>query len=386
MTLSGQAGMRRTPATAEGVERTVVLAFVGIRTFDLGQTAIALSTGGLAASTAPRVDLAFVLVMTIESALLAGWLLSRGSVLPLRWPLVLDFALALGLILTSPTYVSPESRLVVWTMWVYPITLSTVTLIGGVLPRFGQVLLVSGLLALAYLAVAALPLGADDSGRATALANSLAYPGFATVAYVFCRFVRRLAAAADVARRRVAELERDRSRALVHDLLVYLELDRFVVADQQTQVAMMHQAREKHQQMRSYVDGVLLAQNVEERLTGVLRRHSSLAIRPVMEIAPETRLLSDVLEHLDRAMDTALTNVEQHAPGAAVLVSVRSDDSHVVVTIRDSGPGFDQSEFRTGYGISQILGHQLESVGGRSIVLSAPGEGTEISIAVPRQL
>ncbi|TDO29671.1 hypothetical protein EV643_14515 [Kribbella sp. VKM Ac-2527] len=57
---------RRIPATTQGVERTVVLAFVGIRTFDLVQTAIALSTGGLAASTAPALDLTLVALVTVE--------------------------------------------------------------------------------------------------------------------------------------------------------------------------------------------------------------------------------------------------------------------------------------------------------------------------------
>ncbi|WP_255513100.1 hypothetical protein [Kribbella caucasensis] len=44
----------------------MVLAFVGIRTFDLVQTAIALSTGGLAASTAPALDLTLVALVTVE--------------------------------------------------------------------------------------------------------------------------------------------------------------------------------------------------------------------------------------------------------------------------------------------------------------------------------
>jgi signal transduction histidine kinase len=386
MTASRLVASRWAPATAEGVERTVVLAFVGIRTFDLGQTAIALSTGGLAASTAPEVDLVLVIVVALESMLLSRWLLRRGSVLPLRWPLVLDFVLAVGLVLSSPGYLSPASRLTVWTMWAYPVTLSTVTLIGGVLPRLGQVLAASGVLALAYLAVVAVPLAGDESGRATALANAFAYPGFASVAFVFCRFVRRLANTADRAQRRVAELERDRGRARVHDLLVYLQLDRFALADKQTQITMMTQAREKHQQMRSYVDGTDDAQDVEEHLLGILRLHPLLAVRHIVDIAHGVQLSSEVLEHLGRAVDTALANVEQHAPGAEVVVTLRSDHDQLVVTVRDNGPGFDPAEFRAGYGIAEILGRQLELVGGRSTVSASPGKGTDISITVPRQL
>jgi two-component sensor histidine kinase len=305
--------------------------------------------------------------------------------LPRRWPVVADFVFSLLLVLSAPAYLPPLSRLNVWAMWAYPVTLSTVTLIGGVLPRLGQVMTASGILAVGYLAVVAVPLTGDNSGRASGVANAFAYPGFALVAFVFCRFVRRLADAADVARRRVGELERDRSRALVHDLLVYLRLERFAEADNEARLAMITQARAKYEQMRSFVDGTNEARDLVSHLNGVLKLHTSLAATPIVDLEPSIRLPQDAIEHLGRAVDTALSNVEQHAAGAQVLVKLCSDDKQVVVTIHDNGPGFDPIVTRPGYGIAEILGRQLELVGGRTVVNSVPGSGTDLTIMIPRQ-
>jgi signal transduction histidine kinase len=371
------------PPTRDGVEWALVLAFLGIRAFDLTQTALAMATGSLAASTAPAVDLGLTTAMALESVLLGGWLWRRGSLLPLRWPIAADFVLALVWVLSVPVYLPPLSRVAVWTMWAYPVTLSTVALIGGVMPRLWQVLAASGILGLGYVAVVAVPLTGSDSGRATGVANALAYPGFALVSFLFCRFVRRLADAADTARHRVRELERGRSRALVHDLLVYLRLDRFAEADDETRVAMVTQARRKYEQMRAYVDGTDDDADLEAHLRLVLGLHPLLATRHVVDVERGIRLPRDAMEQLGRAVDTALANVEQHAPGAEVVVTLRADRDQVAVTVHDNGPGFDPGETGPGYGIAEILGRQLELVGGHSVVTSSPGEGTDISITIP---
>jgi signal transduction histidine kinase len=156
------------------------------------------------------------------------------------------------------------------------------------------------------------------------------------------------------------------------------------LADEQTRVTMITQAREKHRQMRSYVDGADVTQTVVEHIRGILRLHPTLAIRHVVDIDHGTQLSSDIVEHLGRAVDTALANVGQHAPGADVVVTLRSDHDRLVVNILDNGSGFDPAASRPGYGIAEILGRQLELVGGRSVVRAVPGSGTDVSITVPR--
>jgi signal transduction histidine kinase len=268
-------------------------------------------------------------------------------------------------------------------MWAYSLNLSTVMLLAAALARPAQVLVVSGAQAITYLAVAGLPLINDATGRATAVANALALPGLALVAFLVVAFVRDLASTADAARKRVAELEQDRSRALIHDLLVYLKLDRFAQADDQTRAVMIAQAQAKHEQMRSYVDGTVGAPSVQARIEAVLRLHPALPISSHVEVSPDVQVPAETLEQLQHALDTALANAEQHAPGANVVLSARSAADHLSVTIRDDGPGFDAASTQAGFGISEIIGRHLAGVGGTGVVESTPGVGTVVRITVP---
>jgi signal transduction histidine kinase len=106
-------------------------------------------------------------------------------------------------------------------------------------------------------------------------------------------------------------------------------------------------------------------------------------VRSQVEVGPEIELTAETLDHLERALDTALANAEQHAPGANVVLSVRSGTDLLTVTIRDDGPGFDPASTPPGFGISDILGRQLADVGGTGEVESCPGAGTVVRITVP---
>ena len=311
----------------------LVWAFLGIRAFVLIQAAVAVAAGSLSRSDNRPVDAALLGVVAIESLLLGRWLIHRRSLQPLRWPVAGDIALSVLVLALGPTYIPAPARVDSWTFWAYPVTLGTSLLMGAALVSLTQALAVSSVMAAAYATVVAVPLFNDAAMRMTAAVNSLAFPGFALVAFLVSRFVRDLASAADAARKRVAELEQDRSRALVHDLLVYLRLDRFAQADDRTREVMIAQAQAKHEQMRSYVDGSGGARSLHERIRAVLALHPGLPVSPQIDASRDVRLSEDALEQLDRALDTALANVEQHAPGAKVelsrAVGTRSRDRDV---------------------------------------------------------
>lgn len=380
---NGMTGSSRPAATRPRVELTVVWAFLGIRGIVLVQAAVAVAAGNLSRSSNPPLDSALLGAVAAESLLVGWWLVRRRSMLPLRWPIVADFMLSVLVLALVPAYLPAAGRIDAWTIWAYPVTLSTTLLVGAALAGLPRVLAASGVLAGTYAAVVAVPLSGNAALRMTAVVNALAFLGMAVVAFVISRFMRELADAADAARTRVAELEQDRSRALVHDLLVYLRLDKFAEADDQRRAVMIAQARAKHQQMRSYVDGTGGARSLCELVDAVLALHPGLAVRTQVEAGPDIRLPDDALEQLERALDTALANVEQHAPGASVVVSVRPELRHVAVTVRDDGPGFDAASVREGFGIGEILGRQLAGVGGTGVVESCPGAGTVVRITVP---
>jgi signal transduction histidine kinase len=160
-------------------------------------------------------------------------------------------------------------------------------------------------------------------------------------------------------------------------------LDRFARTDDEARAVMIAQAQAKHEQMRSYVDGTGGAPGLQARIDAVLRLHPAVAVSSQVEAGPDVQLPAETLDQLERALDTALANAEQHAPGANVVLSVRPGAGHLSVTVRDDGPGFDTASTRTGFGISQILGRQLAAAGGAGVVESGPGTGTVVRIMVP---
>jgi signal transduction histidine kinase len=372
----------RRAETRANVEFSVVFGLLSLRVFDLVQGTFAMVTGSLAASTDPGLELTVFLLLVAESLLLGAWLVKRRSVQPCAWPIVADFGLALVTVGLVPAYIS---RSAVWTMWPWPVpvTLSTVVLLGASFARWRFVLAGSCMLALLYVAVMVLPLRGDSLGRSTAAVNSLAYPGFAVLAFLFIRFVRRLATIADDARARVAALEREQGKARIHELLSYLRLDRFADADEELRLIMIADAQAKYEEMSSYVYGTDNLGDLEAHMRKALKLHPNLRVRTVVNVDSGVELAEEVLQQLQRALDTALSNAEQHAAGAEVVVSARSEGGQLVVTVRDDGPGFDLASTHRGFGIGEILGRQLEAVGGRGVVDSAPGRGTEVRIILP---
>lgn len=101
-------------------------------------------------------------------------------------------------------------------------------------------------------------------------------------------------------------------------------------------------------------------------------------------------LPADVAEAVRGAVAAALDNVDRHAgEGASAWVLVEDEPGLVTVTVRDDGVGFAASRLgaaaRAGrLGLAASIRGRIEEVGGHVDVLSAPGEGTEIELRVPR--
>ena len=68
---------------------------------------------------------------------------------------------------------------------------------------------------------------------------------------------------------------------------------------------------------------------------------------------------------------------------------IRSDaevtDEEISVFVRDRGAGFDRSTVPPDRrGLAESIEGRLERAGGRATVTSAPGEGTEVELQLPR--
>jgi two-component system NarL family response regulator len=98
------------------------------------------------------------------------------------------------------------------------------------------------------------------------------------------------------------------------------------------------------------------------------------------QIAPVVTL------HLLRIVQEALSNVRKHARASQVQISFDWEDDQIRGIIRDNGQGFDMavlSDESTHYGIQSMRG-RAESIGGSLHIDSRPGQGTRITVQVPR--
>jgi signal transduction histidine kinase len=95
-------------------------------------------------------------------------------------------------------------------------------------------------------------------------------------------------------------------------------------------------------------------------------------------------------DELAAAVGAALDNVRNHAgEDAKAWVLVEDEPGQVVVTVRDDGVGMPlarplQAAGAGRLGLAQSIRGRVSDLGGETVITSAPGQGTEIELRVPR--
>ena len=129
--------------------------------------------------------------------------------------------------------------------------------------------------------------------------------------------------------------------------------------------------------LEEYGLGAALQRHVEEfsRRTGIAARFEDSAKESVRSLRLESAVA------LFRIAQEALNNVAKHAAAKQVRVSLALQGLDAVITIRDDGRGFDQSDASTTrpqrWGM-RTMRERAEAAGGRVDVFSSPGEGTSV--------
>jgi signal transduction histidine kinase len=85
-----------------------------------------------------------------------------------------------------------------------------------------------------------------------------------------------------------------------------------------------------------------------------------------------------------RTLQEALSNATRHGRGANVAAKLRSESNSLVLTVSDSGPGFDPSAVASNghLGIAGMR-ERAELLSGAFDVRSAPGSGTCVTVSWP---
>ncbi|MGX6605870.1 MacS family sensor histidine kinase [Micromonosporaceae bacterium Da 78-11] len=106
--------------------------------------------------------------------------------------------------------------------------------------------------------------------------------------------------------------------------------------------------------------------------------------------AGAVRLPARTARELGAAVGAALDNVARHCdPGTKVFVLVEDEPDAVTVSVRDEGRGIEadrltQAESQGRLGVAQSIRGRIAELRGRVQITSAPGQGTEVEMTVPR--
>jgi signal transduction histidine kinase/phage shock protein PspC (stress-responsive transcriptional regulator) len=95
--------------------------------------------------------------------------------------------------------------------------------------------------------------------------------------------------------------------------------------------------------------------------------------------------LDELLRPIVQATREAVTNAAKHAGTGQVDVYAEVSDGAVDVFVRDRGAGFDLEAMpEDRYGVRRSILDRMERHGGTAEVRSAPGDGTEVRLHLPR--
>jgi signal transduction histidine kinase len=93
----------------------------------------------------------------------------------------------------------------------------------------------------------------------------------------------------------------------------------------------------------------------------------------------------DALVTLGAATREALVNVAKHAGVTSADLFTEVTPERVAVFVRDRGKGFDPDTVPADRrGLRDSVSGRLDRLGGTALVRSAPGEGTEVELLLPR--
>jgi signal transduction histidine kinase/ligand-binding sensor domain-containing protein len=138
-----------------------------------------------------------------------------------------------------------------------------------------------------------------------------------------------------------------------------------------------------------HLDRLGLATSIEAMAERV---SDASGIDVTVDIPPQRSMSGSVLKDQEinvyRIIQEALNNVVKHSGATRASIEI-DDESDLVITISDDGKGFDTRAARaatigSGFGLAG-LAERVSMLGGRHAVESTPGQGTTVTIAIPRR-
>ena len=185
---------------------------------------------------------------------------------------------------------------------------------------------------------------------------------------------------------RIRSQERAEVAAHLHDsVLQTLALMQKRVDDPREVAAL---ARRQERELRAWLNGrravagdETVALALEAAAAEVEEAHGV----PVEVVAVGDAPLDERALALVAAAREALVNAAKFAPGSPVALYAEVDPERIEVFVRDRGPGFDPAAVPDDRrGVRESIVGRMERHGGRAVVHTAPGAGTEVELVMKR--
>jgi signal transduction histidine kinase len=211
--------------------------------------------------------------------------------------------------------------------------------------------------------------------------------GFLGLAIVIGPWIYRLAGDLTAERaERVRTQERADMAAHLHDSVLQT-LALMQRTDSATRMASL--ARVQERELRAWLygkTGSLESETLAGALDALAGRCESLHDVKVDVVTVGDAELDERLSGLGAACGEALNNAARHSGASLISLYAEVEPSLVTVYVRDQGTGFDPTTVPADRrGIRDSIEGRVRRFGGTAIVHSAPGEGTEVMLTLPRK-
>ena len=148
-------------------------------------------------------------------------------------------------------------------------------------------------------------------------------------------------------------------------------------------------ARRQERELREWLFEDPSLATTTDTVAGLLR-HELAAVEDNHRVRVEVIAVGDApLDEAARALVAAgreaVVNAATHAQVDKIDVFLEAESDAIELFVRDRGVGFDPDAVsKDRHGVAESIRGRVERAGGTAVVRSAPGEGTEIELRVPR--
>ena len=147
-------------------------------------------------------------------------------------------------------------------------------------------------------------------------------------------------------------------------------------------------ARRQERELRAWLNGRPLAADAAD-LRGAIDAVAS-RVEEMHQVPVDTVVVGEIaLDEAGRAIalacQEAAVNAARHSGAPRVSIFVEAEPREITAYVRDKGRGFERSAVPPDRrGISESIVGRMRRLSGSATITSAPGEGTEVFLQVPR--